>query len=115
MNIIEVLEPWLADAISIRHAIHKQPELGFEENNTQALVVAETMIADGVLERLPIEECYVLHNMPGIPEGHFAFKEANWGQVLRFDTMQLTRESPYVTWYSAPANSTLNRSARFSP
>ena len=33
MNIIEVLEPWLADAISIRHAIHKQPELGFEENN----------------------------------------------------------------------------------
>ncbi|AVF75661.1 M20 family metallopeptidase [Vibrio alginolyticus] len=177
MNIIEVLEPWLADAISIRHAIHKQPELGFEENNTQALVVAElekygvdeictdfaktgvvgvihgsigdgksiglradmdalpiheantfahrscrdgkmhacghdghttmlllaarylarsrnfagkavlifqpaeegrggaeTMITDGVLERFPIDECYALHNMPGIPEGHFAFK-----------------------------------------
>ncbi|QXO15745.1 M20 aminoacylase family protein [Vibrio ostreae] len=177
MNIIEVLQPWVAETISIRHTIHQHPELGFEENHTQALVVAElqkygvdeictdfaktgvvgviygqlgdgntiglradmdalpiheentfahrsshhgkmhacghdghtsmlllaarylastrqfrgkvvlifqpaeegrggaeTMIADGLLQRFPLDACYALHNMPGLPEGHFAFK-----------------------------------------
>ncbi len=35
---------------------------------------AESMIQDGVLEKYPLDACYALHNMPGIPEGHFAFK-----------------------------------------
>ncbi len=177
MTIQDALTPWLAEAINIRHAIHRHPELGYEETSTQALVVAElekygvddictdfaktgvvgvingslgegksiglradmdalpiheantfahrschdgkmhacghdghttmlllaarylaqsrhfagkvvlifqpaeegkagaeTMIADGMLDRFPIDACYALHNMPGIPEGHFAFK-----------------------------------------
>ncbi|WJG23259.1 M20 aminoacylase family protein [Vibrio furnissii] len=177
MNTIDVLTPWIPDAIRIRHAIHQHPELGFEENHTQALVAAElhrygvdevctdfgktgvvgvihgalgdgpsiglradmdalpiheentfahrschdgkmhacghdghttmlllaaryladsrqfsgrvvmifqpaeegrggaeTMIGDGLLQRYPIDACYALHNMPGIPAGHFAFK-----------------------------------------
>ncbi|KOO10888.1 hypothetical protein AKJ18_31940, partial [Vibrio xuii] len=41
MTIQDALTPWLADAINIRHAIHRHPELGYEETSTQALVVAE--------------------------------------------------------------------------
>ena len=32
------------------------------------------MVAEGVLQRYPVDACYALHNMPGIPAGHFAFK-----------------------------------------
>ena len=32
---------------------------------------ALAMLADGLLERLPFEEIYGLHNMPGLPIGHF--------------------------------------------
>ena len=178
MTILNELKQWLPEMIDIRHAIHKHPELGFEEFDTQKLVVeklreygvdeictdfggtgvvavisgdlgdgkmvglradmdalpineentfahrscnsgkmhacghdghttmllltarylaanrqfkgktilifqpaeegvggAEKMITDGILSRYPIDACYALHNMPGIPEGHFAFKE----------------------------------------
>ncbi len=179
MNTIDVLTPWIPDAIRIRHAIHQHPELGFEENHTQALVAAElrrygvddvctdfgktgvvgvihgalgdgpsiglradmdalpiheentfahrschdgkmhacghdghttmlllaaryladsrqfsgrvvlifqpaeegrggaeTMIGDGLLQRYPIDACYALHNMPGIPAGILRLKLA---------------------------------------
>ena len=33
---------------------------------------AKAMLEDGLLERFPIDEVYALHNMPGIPLGHFA-------------------------------------------
>lgn len=33
---------------------------------------AKAMIADGLLERFPIDAIYGVHNMPGIPAGHFA-------------------------------------------
>ena len=33
---------------------------------------AKAMIEDGLLERFAIDEVYALHNMPGIPLGHFA-------------------------------------------
>jgi amidohydrolase len=33
---------------------------------------ARAMIEDGLLERFAIDEVYALHNMPGIPLGHFA-------------------------------------------
>lgn len=36
---------------------------------------AEKMISDGILKRFPLDACYALHNMPGIPAGEFAFKE----------------------------------------
>jgi amidohydrolase len=32
---------------------------------------AKAMVDDGLLERFPIEEIYAVHNMPGIPAGHF--------------------------------------------
>ncbi|MDA9557071.1 amidohydrolase [Vibrio sp.] len=35
---------------------------------------AETMLGDGLLESYPIDECYALHNMPGLKAGEFAFK-----------------------------------------
>ncbi len=33
---------------------------------------AKAMIADGLLDRFPIDAIYGVHNMPGIPAGHFA-------------------------------------------
>lgn len=36
---------------------------------------AERMISEGVLERYPIDSCFALHNLPGIPAGQFAFRE----------------------------------------
>ena len=33
---------------------------------------AAAMLADGLLTRLPFDEIYGLHNMPGLPLGHFA-------------------------------------------
>jgi hippurate hydrolase len=33
---------------------------------------AKAMIADGLFERFPMNEIYGLHNMPGMPAGHFA-------------------------------------------
>jgi amidohydrolase len=32
---------------------------------------AKAMVDDGLLERFPMEEIYAVHNMPGIPAGHF--------------------------------------------
>ncbi|USD42709.1 amidohydrolase [Vibrio sp. SCSIO 43135] len=177
MNIVNQLEAWLPEMIEIRHRLHKHPEIGFEEHQTQQLVAttlesygisdistgygktgvvaniqgnagdgktiglradmdalpiheenqfehrschdgkmhacghdghttmllyaakylsqnrdfrgkvvlifqpaeegvggAKKMIEDGVIEDYQIDECYALHNMPGIPAGHFAFK-----------------------------------------
>lgn len=36
---------------------------------------AERMIADGALERYPVDACFALHNMPGMPAGRFAFRD----------------------------------------
>jgi amidohydrolase len=177
MNLLQELEQWLPEMVEVRRKIHQYPELGFEEHNTQSMVVAklkeygveqvdtrfggtgvvaviqgelgegktlglradmdalpineennfshrsckagkmhacghdghttmllyaakylaahrqfkgkailifqpaeegvggaQKMIQDGVLEQYPLDACYALHNMPGIPEGHFAFK-----------------------------------------
>jgi hippurate hydrolase len=35
---------------------------------------ADAMIADGFFERFPISAIYGLHNMPGLPVGHFAIR-----------------------------------------
>lgn len=35
---------------------------------------ALAMLADGLMERFPFEEIYGLHNMPGLPVGHFQTK-----------------------------------------
>ena len=32
------------------------------------------MIADGLIERFPVDEVYGMHNMPGLPVGHFAMR-----------------------------------------
>jgi amidohydrolase len=34
----------------------------------------EAMVADGLMERFAIDEVYAMHNMPGIPLGHFALR-----------------------------------------
>lgn len=39
MSLIEKLQPWVSDIIKIRHQIHQNPELGFQEHQTQKLVV----------------------------------------------------------------------------
>ena len=36
---------------------------------------AAAMLADGLLERFPIDEIYGLHNIPGLPEGHIATRK----------------------------------------
>ena len=33
---------------------------------------AKAMMADGLFERFPVDEIYGVHNMPGMPAGHFA-------------------------------------------
>ncbi len=33
---------------------------------------ARAMMADGLFERFPVDEIYGVHNMPGLPAGHFA-------------------------------------------
>ena len=35
---------------------------------------AEAMLKDGLLERFGVQEVYGMHNMPGIPVGHFAIR-----------------------------------------
>lgn len=35
---------------------------------------AARMIADGLFERFPCETIFALHNQPGVPAGHFAFR-----------------------------------------
>ena len=42
-----------------------------EEDGRGAL----SMIEDGLFERFPMEAVYGLHNMPGIPAGHFALRK----------------------------------------
>ena len=34
---------------------------------------AALMLADGLFERFPCDAVYALHNMPGVPQGHFVF------------------------------------------
>ncbi len=41
----------------------------FQPNEEHGLG-AQAMIADGVLERFPIDEVYAIHNLPGAPVGH---------------------------------------------
>ena len=35
---------------------------------------APAMIADGLFDRFPVDEVYGMHNMPGLPVGHFALR-----------------------------------------
>lgn len=35
---------------------------------------AARMISDGLFERFPCDTIFALHNQPGVPEGHFAFR-----------------------------------------
>ncbi len=37
---------------------------------------ADEMLKDGLMERFGIQEVYGLHNMPGLPLGHFAIRRA---------------------------------------
>jgi hippurate hydrolase len=36
---------------------------------------AKAMIKDGLFEKFPCDEIYGIHNMPGFPTGHFAFRK----------------------------------------
>lgn len=49
-----------------------------EENGLGALA----MIKDGLFDRFPMEAIYGMHNMPGIPTGHFATRA---GQMMTFE------------------------------
>jgi hippurate hydrolase len=47
---------------------------------------ARAMIEDGLFERFPCDEIYGMHNMPGFPTGHFAFRKgAAMASSNRFD------------------------------
>jgi len=49
-----------------------------EENGLGALA----MIRDGLFERFPMDAVYGMHNMPGIPAGHFAVRK---GEMMTFE------------------------------
>ena len=49
-----------------------------EENGLGALA----MMADGLFERFPMDAVYGMHNMPGIPQGHFAVRK---GPMMTFE------------------------------
>ncbi len=49
---------------------------------------AQAMIQDGLAERWNIQEFYGLHNMPGIPVGHFAIREG--GIMAAADEFEIT-------------------------
>ncbi|MBA4492176.1 M20 aminoacylase family protein [Paracoccus sp. S1E-3] len=49
---------------------------------------AQAMIGDGLAERWNIQEFYGLHNMPGIPVGHFAIREG--GIMAAADEFEIT-------------------------
>ncbi len=45
---------------------------------------AQAMIADGVLERFPIDEVYAIHNLPGAPVGHVSTRV---GQICASESL----------------------------
>lgn len=49
-----------------------------EENGRGALA----MMQDGLFDRFPVDAVYGLHNMPGIPAGHFAIRQ---GAMMAFE------------------------------
>ena len=49
-----------------------------EENGLGALA----MMKDGLFERFPVDAVYGMHNMPGIPAGHFAVRK---GSMMTFE------------------------------
>ena len=49
---------------------------------------AVAMLDDGVIERFGIEEIYGVHNIPGIPAGHFAVRPGT--QLASFDHLEIT-------------------------
>ena len=49
---------------------------------------AQAMIQDGLAERWNIQEFYGLHNMPGLPVGHFAIREG--GIMAAADEFEIT-------------------------
>ncbi|HMS74292.1 amidohydrolase [Gordonia sp. (in: high G+C Gram-positive bacteria)] len=49
---------------------------------------AVAMLDDGVIDRFGIEEIYGLHNIPGIPAGHFAVRPGT--QLASFDHLEIT-------------------------
>lgn len=49
------------------------------------------MLDDGVIERFGIEEIYGVHNIPGIPAGHFAVRPGT--QLASFDHLEITIEA----------------------
>lgn len=55
----------LADGFNGTAVFIFQPD---EENGTGALA----QLADGLFERFPADELYAMHNLPGMPVGHFA-------------------------------------------
>lgn len=52
---------------------------------------AVAMLDDGVIERFGIEEIYGVHNIPGIPAGHFAVRPGT--QLASFDHLEITIEA----------------------
>ena len=47
---------------------------------------ARAMMQDGLFERFPCDEVYGMHNMPGLPVGHFAFRKGpTMASSNRFD------------------------------
>lgn len=49
---------------------------------------AQAMIDDGLLTRFPVDAVYGMHNMPGYPQGHMAFKEG--ATMAAVDSLTIT-------------------------
>lgn len=55
----------------------------FQPNEEHGLG-AQAMIAEGVLERFPVEEVYAIHNLPGAPVGQISTRE---GQICSSESL----------------------------
>jgi metal-dependent amidase/aminoacylase/carboxypeptidase family protein len=51
---------------------------------------ALAMMEDGLLERFPFDEIYSLHNMPGLPIGHFQTQQG--GLISAEDNFEIVLE-----------------------
>lgn len=49
---------------------------------------AQAMIDDGLFTRFPVDAVYGMHNMPGYPQGHMAFKEG--ATMAAVDSLTIT-------------------------
>jgi len=70
-----------AETLSSRDTIDGTVHFIFQPNEENGLG-AQAMMDDGLFERFPMDAVFGIHNMPGIPAGHFAVRR---GAMMTFE------------------------------